>query len=82
MSYTIGAVAIESSALAQTAGEAESSTDEQLRRTQLLLELAPRSSYPNVVASAAQLARFVTDESFAAGLDRILSGVGARPPET
>jgi AcrR family transcriptional regulator len=78
MSYTIGAVAIESSALSQTGGEEKSSLDEQLRRTQLLLELAPRSSYPNVVASAPQLARFVTDESFLAGLDRILSGVGAR----
>ena len=81
MSYTIGAVAIESSAFSQTSGEEESSMDERLRRTQLLLELAPRSSYPNVVASAPQLARFVTDESFVAGLDRILSGVGARPPE-
>jgi AcrR family transcriptional regulator len=77
MSYTIGAVAIESSALSQTAAEAEASRDEQLRRTQLLLELSPRSSYPNVVASAPQLARFVTDESFVAGLDRILSGAGA-----
>jgi len=80
MSYTIGAVAIENSAFSQTAEE-ESNLDEQLRRTQLLLELAPRSSYPNVVASAPQLARFVTDESFVAGLDRILSGVGACPPE-
>jgi AcrR family transcriptional regulator len=79
MSYTIGAVAIESSALAQTAAEEEPSIDEQLRRTQLLLELAPRSSYPNVVVSAPQLARFVTDESFVAGLDRILSGVGGPP---
>ena len=78
MSYTIGAVAIENSAFAQTAAEEESNLDEQLRRTQLLLELAPRSSYPNVVAFAPQLARFVTDESFVAGLDRILSGVGAR----
>jgi len=78
MSYTIGAVAIESSALSQAAAEEDASIDEQVRRTRLLLELAPRSSYPNVVASAPQLARFVTDESFVAGLDRILSGVGAR----
>jgi AcrR family transcriptional regulator len=81
MSYTIGAVAIERSAFSQAVAEEESSLDEQLRRTQLLLELAPRSSYPNVVESAAQLARFVTDESFVAGLDRILSGARARPPE-
>lgn len=79
MSYTIGAVAIENSAFSQTAAEEESNLDEQLRRTQLLLELAPRSSYPNVVAFAPQLARFVTDESFVAGIDRILSG--ACPPE-
>jgi TetR/AcrR family tetracycline transcriptional repressor len=78
MSYTIGAVAIESSAFSQTGGEEESSLDEQLRRTQILLELAPRSSYPNVVASAPQLARFVTDESFVAGLDRILSAVSMK----
>jgi len=80
MSYTIGAVAIESSALSRATAKEESSRDEQLRRTQLLLELAPRSSYPNVVASAPQLARFVTDESFLGGLDRILSGAGGRPP--
>lgn len=82
MSYTIGAVAVESSALAQTRAEEESSRNEQLRRTQLLLELAPRSSHPNVVASAPQLARFVTDEGFLAGLDRILAGVEAFPPVT
>jgi hypothetical protein len=77
MSYTISAMAIENSAFSQTAADEESNLDEQLRRTQLLLELAPRATYPNVVALAPQLARFVTDESFVAGLDRILSG--ARP---
>jgi AcrR family transcriptional regulator len=81
MAYTIGAVVIESSALAQAAADEAPGRDEQLRRTQLLLELAPRSSYPNVVKFAPQLARFVTDESFVAGLDRVLSGAEASSPE-
>jgi AcrR family transcriptional regulator len=78
MSYTIGAVAFESSALSRSAGEEELDVEERLRRRQLLFELAPRSTYPNVVASAPQLARLATDESFVAGLDRILSSVSTR----
>jgi len=75
MSYTIGAVAIESPALSQTAGEQESDVEEQLRRAQLFFELSPRSAYPNVVASAPQLARFGIGDQFVKGLDRILSPV-------
>jgi AcrR family transcriptional regulator len=75
MSYTIGAVAIESSAGSQTTGQQESDVEEQLRRARLFFEFAPRSSYPNVVASASQLARFGTGDPFRRGLDRILSSV-------
>jgi AcrR family transcriptional regulator len=78
ISYTIGAVAIESSALSQTAGEEELDLQEQLRRAQLFFEFAPRSTYPNVVASAPQLARFGTGDHFANGLDRILSSVSMK----
>jgi len=75
MSYTIGAVAIESSAHSQTAGEQELDVEEQLRRAQLFFEFAPRSTYPNVVASAPQLARFGTGDHFVSGLDRILESL-------
>jgi AcrR family transcriptional regulator len=75
MSYTIGAVAIESSAHSQTAGEQELEVEEQLRRAQLFFEFAPRSTYPNVVASAPQLARFGTGDHFVSGLDRILESL-------
>jgi AcrR family transcriptional regulator len=78
MGYTIGAVAIESSAFAQTAREKELDVEEQLRRTQLSFELVPRSTYPNVVASAPQLARFAMDDHFINGLDRILASVSMR----
>ena len=78
MSYTIGAVAVESSAFSQTAGEEELDVEEQLRRAQLFFELAPRSTHPNVVASAPQLARFGTGDQFLSGLDRILSSVAIR----
>lgn len=73
MSYTIGAVAIESSAFLQTTAAQELDVEEQLRRAQLFFEFAPRSTYPNVVASAPQLARFGTADHFANGLDRVLS---------
>jgi len=62
----------------ESTGEEELDVEEQMRRRQLLFELAPRSTYPNVVASAPQLARLATDESFVAGLDRILSSVSTR----
>ena len=73
MSYTIGAVAIESSALSQTEGAQEVEVEERLRRARLFFELAPISTYPNVVASASQLACFGTGDHFADGLERILS---------
>jgi len=72
MSYTIGSVAIESSAVPRTAGEDDLDVEEQRRRAQLSFELLPRSAYPNVVASAPQLAGFATDRHFLTGLDRIL----------
>jgi AcrR family transcriptional regulator len=78
MSYTIGAVAVESSALSQTAGEQELDVEERLRRAQLFFEFAPRSAYPNVVESAPQLARFGSGDHFASGLDRILSSVSMK----
>lgn len=78
MSYTIGAVAIETSALSRTAAVQELDVEEQLRRAQLFFEFAPRSTYPNVVASAPQPARFGTGDHFANGLDRILSSVSMR----
>jgi hypothetical protein len=52
--------------------------EERLRRARLYFELAPSSSYPNVVASASQLARFGTGDHFVDGLDRILSSVAAQ----
>ena len=75
MSYTIGAVAIESSAFSQAEGGQEMEVEERLRRARLYFELAPSSSYPNVVASASQLARFGTGDHFVEGLERILSSV-------
>jgi AcrR family transcriptional regulator len=75
MSYTIGAVAIESSALSEIAAEEEPEVEERLRRARLSFELAPRSTFPNVVTSAAQIAGFATGDHFVDGLDRILSSV-------
>jgi AcrR family transcriptional regulator len=81
MSYTIGAVAIESSALSQATGERGLDSEEQLRRARLFFELAARSTYPNVVASAPELARFSTGDQFVNGLDRILSSVSIEQGE-
>jgi TetR/AcrR family tetracycline transcriptional repressor len=78
MSYTIGSVAIESSALPRTADEDDLDVEEQRRRAQLSFEVLPRSTYPNVVASAPQLAGFATNRHFLTGLDRIL----VRPANT
>ena len=74
MSYTIGSVAIESSALPRTSGEDDlEDVEEQRRRAQLSFEVLPRSTYPHVVASAPQLAGFATNRHFLTGLDRILA---------
>jgi len=73
MSYTIGAVAIESSLLARADAGAAEEKGETLRRLRARFELAPAGRYPNVVASSAQLARFASEEQFRAGLTRILA---------
>jgi len=76
MSYTIGAVAIESPMSSRAAaGDADDveGTGERLRQATRLFERAPRDQYPNVVESAGQLAHFASEEQFLAGLDRILA---------
>jgi AcrR family transcriptional regulator len=76
MSFTIGAVAIESSMLTQASGGDEEDTAEPLRRLRLLFELAPRDRYPHVVESSEQLAGFASEKQFLFGLDRILASAG------
>ncbi len=78
MSYTIGSVAIESSAAPQATGGEDLDVEEQRRRAQLSFELLPRSTYPNVVTSAPQLAGFATGHHFLAGLDRILESASTK----
>jgi len=73
MSYTIGAVAIESSMLARASRDDEEDSAEPLRRLRLHFELAPRGRYPHVVKSSEQLAGFASEEQFLFGLDRILA---------
>jgi AcrR family transcriptional regulator len=82
MSFTIGAVAIESSMLAGASRGDEEDSEEPLRRLRLLFELAPRGRYPHVVDSSAQLASFASERQFLFGLDRILaSAAGSAGPE-
>jgi AcrR family transcriptional regulator len=77
ISYTIGAVAIESHLNGQPLGE-EINAEERLRQSRLLFESAPRPTYPSIVDLAEQLALLATDEEFVRGLDRILAGLKSR----
>jgi AcrR family transcriptional regulator len=77
ISYTIGAVAIESHLNGQPFGQ-EIDAGERLRQSRLLFEAAPRPTYPSIVDLAEQLALLATDEEFVRGLDRILDGLKVR----
>ena len=79
ISFTIGAVAIESSLLARASRGDEEDAAEPLRRLRLRFELAPRGRYPHVVKSSAQLAGFASERQFRSGLDRILASAGGSP---
>jgi AcrR family transcriptional regulator len=79
VSYTIGAVGLE--AAWQRAPSSEVNEDpefdfeERLRQSRLRFESAPRSSYPNLVELAPELAEAVGEFPFEQGLDRILESL-------
>ncbi len=72
MSFTIGAVAIESSARIDALGPDEVDLEERERQTRVSFEGVPRSEYPHLVEQAPALARFVTEDQFIEGFDAIL----------
>ncbi len=73
MSFTIGAVALESSARIAPPGLDEPDIEERERQTRASFEGVSRSEYPHLVELAPALARFVTGDQFTEGFDSILS---------
>jgi AcrR family transcriptional regulator len=81
MGYTIGAVGFKSGASDQTNGDSALDPEERLRQSRLSFEMAPRGTYPTIVALAPHLALYSTDRQFMAGLDRILFATLREAPE-
>ena len=71
ISYTIGAVAIESAVRHRSRIDSRD-PDEQLRQSRLYFEAAPRPQYPNIVALAPHLGLESAEAEFDRGLDRVL----------
>lgn len=69
MSYTVGAVAIEHAAAQQLVVRKARG---QHREASLFFEAASQAAYPHLTAFAPQLARFASEEFFAAGVRRIV----------
>jgi len=76
ISYTIGAVAIESHVQGENADESVD-PEERRRQLRLLFEMASRPGYPSIVDLTEHPAFFASDEEFVRGLDRILTGLKA-----
>jgi len=76
ISYTIGAVAIESHVQGQQ-GDSHLDPEERRRQLRLLFEMASRPGYGSIVDLTEHPAFFATDEEFVRGLDRILTGLKA-----
>jgi AcrR family transcriptional regulator len=78
-SYTIGAVGLEAAWQRPPQPELEEAPDldfeELLRQSRLRFEAAHRSSYPNIVQLASQLAEATGEFPFEQGLDRILESL-------
>jgi AcrR family transcriptional regulator len=78
-SYTIGAVGFEAAWRRAPASEVEEDPDldleERLRQSRLRFESARRSSHPNVVELAPELAEAMGEFPFEQGLDRILESL-------
>jgi AcrR family transcriptional regulator len=77
--YTIGAVGFEAAWRRAPPSDLEEAPDldfeEQLRQSRLRFESARRSSYPNLVELAPQLAEAMGEFPFEQGLDRILESL-------
>ncbi len=67
--YTIGAAGLAS---AWTTPASADDPDEGRRRMRLTIESAPRADFPNVVDTAADLARILQDFPFEMGLELLL----------
>lgn len=76
ISYTFGAVAIEVAALEQQRS-AQTDMTEWQRQLRLRFESANISEFPNLVALAPALARFVRTDEFQDGLMRVIDGFSA-----
>jgi AcrR family transcriptional regulator len=79
-SYTIGAVGLEAAWQSAAPSDAEEDPaldfEERLRQSRLRFESARRSSHPNMVELAPQLAEAMGEFPFEQGLDRILESLG------
>lgn len=75
ISYTIGAVAIETAAKGQRTPEEAADHAEWLRRSRLRFEALGSGEFPNILDLAPDLARYATDTQFEDGLDRLIDAV-------